>query len=161
MVNLSKAESIEKEYRKRIKNHRRIIKYKEKFGIKPKSIASMEDDIEKEKILRAKSRNQKKVKTKLKKIDKLSKKRKKSLKLKVSFYESKEWRRLRYTVLKKYERTCLCCGRKAPDVPIHVDHIKPRSIYPELELDPDNLQLLCEDCNLGKSNTDCIDYRSH
>lgn len=45
---------------------------------------------------------------------------------------------------------CLACGRKPPTVVLHVDHIKPRSKYPELELEISNLQVLCEDCNLGK-----------
>ena len=77
----------------------------------------------------------------------------------VPFYESSEWRELRYEALKLHGRRCLCCGQKAPDVVIHVDHIKPRSIRPDLELDINNLQTLCEDCNLGKSNHDSIDYR--
>ena len=45
------------------------------------------------------------------------------------------------------------------DVRIVVDHIKPRSRFPGLELDPDNLQILCSDCNMGKSNDDCTDFR--
>ncbi len=44
----------------------------------------------------------------------------------------------------------MACGRKPPIVIINVDHIKPRHTFPELELDPDNLQVLCADCNLGK-----------
>jgi len=76
------------------------------------------------------------------------------------FYESDAWMRLRYEALKKYGRKCSCCGAMPPDVVLHVDHIKPRSKYPELELDINNLQILCKHCNLGKSNTDCIDYRS-
>ena len=48
---------------------------------------------------------------------------------------------------------------ESPNVELHVDHIKPRSKHPELELDINNLQILCKDCNLGKSNTDSIDYR--
>lgn len=42
---------------------------------------------------------------------------------------------------------------------MHVDHIKPRSKYPELELEFTNLQILCADCNLGKRNHDSIDWR--
>jgi 5-methylcytosine-specific restriction endonuclease McrA len=40
-----------------------------------------------------------------------------------------------------------------------VDHIKPRSTHPKLALAFDNLQLLCEDCNIGKSNKCDIDWR--
>jgi len=42
---------------------------------------------------------------------------------------------------------------------MHVDHIRPRSKSPSLELDPDNLQVLCKACNLGKSNLDDTDFR--
>jgi len=77
------------------------------------------------------------------------------------FYSSKEWRKLRYQVLRKYSAECMCCGRskKNDGIVIHVDHIKPRSKYPHLALDFKNLQLLCEDCNLGKSNIDETDWR--
>lgn len=76
------------------------------------------------------------------------------------FYESDRWRKLRYEALKKYGRKCSCCGG-SPETGsvLHVDHIKPRSKHPELELDINNLQILCRDCNLGKSNYDEIDYR--
>jgi hypothetical protein len=81
------------------------------------------------------------------------------LKIKGCFYRSQEWRKVRYEALKRYGRKCVCCGAEPPYVVLHVDHIKPRSKHPELELDINNLQILCEDCNLGKSNTDEIDYR--
>ena len=79
----------------------------------------------------------------------------------ISFYDSKEWKRLRYRVLKKYGACCMCCGKNYKDdrVKIHVDHIKPRSKHPHLELDFENLQILCEDCNIGKSNLDDTDWR--
>ena len=44
---------------------------------------------------------------------------------------------------------------------MHVDHIKPRSLYPDLELEFENLQVLCKYCNLEKSNKDEIDYRNN
>ena len=55
----------------------------------------------------------------------------------------------------------MCCGRSRKDhgVVIHVDHIKPRSKYPHLALVFENMQILCEDCNLGKSNVDATDWR--
>lgn len=73
------------------------------------------------------------------------------------FYQSREWLELRYRVLAKYGRTCMCCGRT--DGEMHVDHIKPRSKYPELELIFSNLQILCRHCNVGKSNKDDKDFR--
>ena len=77
------------------------------------------------------------------------------------FYKSKEWRRLRVRVLEKYECKCMMCGHspKEHGIVIHVDHIKPRSTHPHLQLKEDNLQLLCEDCNLGKSNKYKTDWR--
>lgn len=78
------------------------------------------------------------------------------------FYISEEWRQLRYRVLKNNEGKCMACGRsyKEHGVVIHVDHIKPRSKYPSLQLVYENLQLLCEDCNIGKSNKDETDWRA-
>jgi 5-methylcytosine-specific restriction endonuclease McrA len=77
------------------------------------------------------------------------------------FYSTDQWRALRYKVLKRYQRRCMCCGASPDDgkTVLHVDHIKPRSKYPALELDENNLQILCADCNLGKGNSDEIDYR--
>lgn len=73
------------------------------------------------------------------------------------FYESRRWQELRYRVLRFWGRVCMCCG--ASGCELHVDHIKPRSKHPELEMSFDNLQVLCRACNLGKGNTDEIDYR--
>jgi 5-methylcytosine-specific restriction endonuclease McrA len=75
----------------------------------------------------------------------------------ISFYETREWLELRYRVLRKHGRKCMLCERT--DGEIHVDHIKPRSKYPHLQLAFDNLQVLCKDCNLGKSNKDETDFR--
>lgn len=77
------------------------------------------------------------------------------------FYKSREWRELRVRVLEKYECKCMMCGRSPKDhgIVIHVDHIKPRSKYPELSLRINNLQILCADCNVGKSNKYQTDWR--
>ena len=77
-----------------------------------------------------------------------------------NFYRSKAWRDLRYKALKHYEATCMCCGAsKESGDKIHVDHILPRSLFPELALDFNNIQILCECCNVAKSNTDITDWR--
>lgn len=73
------------------------------------------------------------------------------------FFESRVWQELRYRALKHYGVKCMCCG--ITSVEMHVDHIKPRSKYPTLELQFDNLQVLCRACNMGKSNTDETDWR--
>ncbi len=77
--------------------------------------------------------------------------------LKYAFYESKEWRKLRYDTLIKFGRKCMVCFRT--NIEMHVDHIKPISKFPEFALDIQNLQVLCMDCNLGKGNSDSIDWR--
>lgn len=77
-----------------------------------------------------------------------------------NFYESREWQTLRYRVLKLHGGRCQCCGaRPTDDNPLHVDHIKPRSRYPQLALDITNLQILCKACNLGKRAWDETDWR--
>ncbi len=73
------------------------------------------------------------------------------------FYLSRPWQELRYKVIKKYGRKCMLCNDTKSVM--HVDHIKPRSKYPHLSLDINNLQVLCEPCNLGKSNLDETDWR--
>lgn len=73
------------------------------------------------------------------------------------FYETRQWQELRYRVLRHYGRQCMLCGSVGGE--LHVDHIKPRSLYPNLELTFDNLQILCRPCNMGKSNKDDKDWR--
>lgn len=75
------------------------------------------------------------------------------------FYASEPWRRVRYEALKLHGGRCQCCGRSPPAVVLHVDHIMPRHTNPELELNINNLQVLCEDCNLGKGWQDTTDWR--
>jgi 5-methylcytosine-specific restriction endonuclease McrA len=80
--------------------------------------------------------------------------------VKRSFYKSPEWLSLRYQALKQNGAKCQCCGAtSASGVTLHVDHIRPRSKAPHLQLELSNLQILCEDCNLGKSNKDDTDWR--
>lgn len=59
--------------------------------------------------------------------------------------------RLRLTVLERDGRTCRVCGRKSTEVGLHVDHIIPTSKGGLTE--ERNLQTLCRDCNIGKSNS--------
>lgn len=79
-----------------------------------------------------------------------------------AFYSSEAWRALRFDALKAGNGSCNLCGRsnRQHGIILHVDHIKPKSRFPELALDPNNLQILCEDCNLGKSNRDDTDWRT-
>lgn len=57
---------------------------------------------------------------------------------------------LRYQVLTRDKFTCQKCGKKAPDIELQVDHILPWACGGGTVVD--NLQTLCIDCNIGKSN---------
>ena len=72
-------------------------------------------------------------------------------------YWRREWRDVRYKALVRFGKKCQACGETGGY--IHVDHILPRSKHPDRELDIENLQVLCEACNIGKSNTDTTDWR--
>ena len=69
----------------------------------------------------------------------------------------------RYEALKRAGKRCELCGVADGDdgykerLPLHVDHIVPRSKGGGNALD--NLQVLCRACNLGKSNRDNTDFR--
>lgn len=70
-----------------------------------------------------------------------------------------KWRQVRYEALRT-SPCCVLCGRgRQQGVTLHVDHIKPKSLHPELAFELSNLQVLCEDCNLGKGNLDETDFR--
>ena len=61
--------------------------------------------------------------------------------------------RLRFRVMRRDRFCCRHCGRSPAStvgLELHVDHIRPWSYYGETVLE--NLQTLCADCNLGKSN---------
>lgn len=78
----------------------------------------------------------------------------------VSFYDTDAWLELRYRALKLHGGHCQCCGNEPiPGNPLQVDHIKPRSRFPELEMDINNLQVLCKCCNMGKGAWDQTDWR--
>jgi len=91
----------------------------------------------------------------------LKKKTKPKKKKREGFLFSWEWTTLRYKILNKYGRRCMCCGASPDDgsTVLNVDHIKPRHTHPELSLDPDNLQVLCHPCNKGKGAWDDRDFR--
>jgi len=77
------------------------------------------------------------------------------------FLSTYEWRKVRMIAIKKYGNRCMCCGSDPSDgvTKINVDHIKPRFSHPELALDINNLQILCNSCNHGKGNWDSTDWR--
>lgn len=60
-------------------------------------------------------------------------------------------KRLRYEILRRDQYTCRFCGASAPHVQLEIDHVIPRSAGGADAAG--NLQVLCEDCNAGKSAT--------
>ena len=72
------------------------------------------------------------------------------------FLASPEWRAMRERVFALHGKRCQKCGS---DDEIQVDHIKPRSKFPDLALDIENLQVLCWPCNREKNFTVIADYR--
>ncbi len=61
--------------------------------------------------------------------------------------------RIRFLVMHRDNFKCRCCGRSPttnPSIVLHIDHITSWSKGGETTID--NLQTLCQDCNLGKSN---------
>lgn len=76
------------------------------------------------------------------------------------FYKSREWIKLSYQTKIIRGRKCECCGAEPPKVRINTDHVKPIKKYWDLRFDPNNLQILCEDCNLGKGSWDETDFRN-
>ena len=76
------------------------------------------------------------------------------------FFVSDQWIKLRYKVLSSRGNRCECCGNSwTVGNPLQVEHIKPRSHFPHLALDENNLQVLCRECNIGKRNGDMTDWR--
>ena len=86
--------------------------------------------------------------------------RKRVLREAQGFYDSPDWQSIRSKIVKRYGNKCLSCGKKgSANTKIHVDHVFPRSLYPDLELNIFNCQTLCERCNKTKMNKNCNDYR--
>ncbi|AYO83598.1 HNH endonuclease [Methylobacterium brachiatum] len=58
--------------------------------------------------------------------------------------------RTRYRVLERDGYACQCCGARAPNVTLQVDHIK--AVANGGSDEEENLRALCVTCNLGKSD---------
>lgn len=77
-----------------------------------------------------------------------------------SFYQTAEWKVLRYAVLVQRGARCECCGASPRDGAVmNVDHIVPVSKAWDRRLDATNLQILCGSCNWGKGASDQTDWR--
>lgn len=77
-----------------------------------------------------------------------------------TFYDSQRWMEARYDALRRGDGRCECCRRPPGDgVILTVNHVKPVKFFPELSCDQGNLQVLCEDCHVGKGDRDHTNWR--
>ena len=60
-------------------------------------------------------------------------------------------KRLRYEILRRDNHACRYCGRAAPDVKLHIDHVVPQVLGGSD--DPSNLVTSCAECNAGKTSS--------
>jgi 5-methylcytosine-specific restriction endonuclease McrA len=80
-----------------------------------------------------------------------------------SWYNSWEWKRVRYNfILRNKERKCACCNATAASGErMVVGHIKPVRKYWHLRADYlHNLMWLCDSCNRGMGSRDETDWRA-
>lgn len=66
---------------------------------------------------------------------------------------------LRRQVFERDHYTCSYCGIGDPDL-MELDHILPQRRFPELKFEMRNLQTLCSNCHIKKTNEDRIKYPS-
>lgn len=77
------------------------------------------------------------------------------------FLSTMEWRRKRKEIKIRDNGICLRCYFKFNKIntrDLQCHHIKPRSIYPELELDDSNLITLCKSCNTQIGTAEELDF---
>lgn len=72
--------------------------------------------------------------------------------------EEDSWRDLKVHLYKVFPYKCMKCYKQ--NCEIHADHVLPKSKHSSHKYKLDNLQVLCRECNLEKSNKNKIDYRS-
>lgn len=60
-------------------------------------------------------------------------------------------KRLRFEILRRDSHACRYCGRSAPEVKLHIDHVVPAALGGAD--DPANLVTACADCNTGKTSS--------
>ncbi len=86
-------------------------------------------------------------------VKELADERKKRIEEAKLFYSSPEWLKTRELVIKEEGHTCSECHKRInKKSDITVDHILPRSKYPDLALKRDNLRVLCRSCNSSKGD---------
>ena len=83
-----------------------------------------------------------------------------------NFQSSLEYRNFRREVLIRDNYACVLCGDhsykgRGGHCYLHVDHIKPYSLYPELRLDLNNARTLCKDCHYKTDTYGAKVYRKN
>lgn len=70
------------------------------------------------------------------------------------FYQTVEWKTLSAQLRKSAGPTCVMCDRnfKKYGLTKNADHIKPLMYFWDLRLDPENIQIICGECNKAKGN---------
>lgn len=75
------------------------------------------------------------------------------------FYSSREWRRVRKSVMEEFGGLCKMCAKFDMIVEADVvDHIVPISADYSKRLEKDNLQPLCHSCHNKKTADDLLRY---
>lgn len=86
-------------------------------------------------------------------LEELARQRQMEIEEASAFYESSEWRLLRQKIIDQQGRICQECNCPiVEDYDLTVDHINPRSKFPDQSLDVTNLRVLCRSCNAKKGN---------
>jgi 5-methylcytosine-specific restriction endonuclease McrA len=86
-------------------------------------------------------------------LQELARERQKRIEEANAFYASPEWCLIRQQVIDRQGRVCQECGcHIIDDFDLTIDHVNPRSKYPDQALDLSNLRVLCRNCNARKGN---------
>lgn len=78
------------------------------------------------------------------------------------FYITPKWKKLREEFIKDKELVCVYCSvdLTLEGKIVNIDHIEPIKYSWKKRLDPNNLQIVCNDCNCEKGNKSDKEYKS-
>ena len=86
-------------------------------------------------------------------LEQLARERQKEIEEAEAFYRSAEWQLIRKQVIEEQGAVCQECGVGITDeFDLTVDHVNPRSRFPDGALDVSNLRVLCRRCNSRKGS---------
>ena len=71
-----------------------------------------------------------------------------------SLYNSAVWKRLTSYIYEREKGLCQRCGKFVFGKQAHNHHIIPVAVDPTLELEPDNIRLLCPECHIIEEHED-------